>query len=79
MNLIGIALAVVLAALGLRWLLAQRPKRRERAQIKALLIECDGDQDLVERLIFAEIEREDGIAYGEAARRARNRLKRDRR
>jgi hypothetical protein len=79
MNLIGIALAVVLAALAVRSLIAQRPKRRERAQIKALLVECDGDQDLVERLIFAEMERDDDIAYGEAARRARNRLKRDRR
>lgn len=79
MNVIGIALAVVLGALGLRWLSAQSPKRHERAQIKALLIECDGDQDLVERLIFAEMEREEDIAYGEAARRARNRLKRDRR
>jgi hypothetical protein len=79
MNVIGIALAVVLGALGLRWLSAQRPKRRERAQIKALLQECGGNQDLVERLIFAETEREEGIGFGEAARRARNRLKRDRR
>ena len=38
MNVIGIALAVVLGALGLRWLSTQRPKRRERAQIKALMV-----------------------------------------
>jgi|1185.fasta_scaffold582507_2 hypothetical protein len=79
MNAIGMALAAVLGVLGVRWLLQQRPKRRERAQVKALMLECDGDQELVERLIFSEMDRDEGIDFAEAVRRARNKLRRDRR
>jgi hypothetical protein len=79
MKLLGIILIAVLATLALRWLLTQRPKERQRAQIKALMRECDADQELAERLLYAEKDREDGIPFGEAARRARQRLRRDRR
>lgn len=79
MDVLGLILVAVLLALGARWFLARRPKRRERAEIRRLLIDCDGDQDLVERLIFAEMQRQEGIGFAEAARRARNRLRRDRR
>ena len=79
MDLLGILLVVVLLVLGGRYFHRRRPKQRERRQIKALLLACDGDQELVERLIFAEMEREDGIGFAEAARRARHRLSRDRR
>jgi len=78
-NVIGLILVFVLCVLGARYLYQHSPKQRERRQIKALMLACDGDQELVERLIFAEMEREEGIGYGEAARRARNRLARDRR
>jgi hypothetical protein len=78
-RLIGYILLAVLALLALRWLLARRPKVRERTQIKALLRACDDDQAMAERLIFAEMERDPDISFGEAARRARWRLTRDRR
>jgi hypothetical protein len=78
-DLLGVALVVVLIVLAGRYLYQRSPKQRERRQIKALLIACDGDQDLAERLMFAEMEREDGIAFAEAARRAQKRLARDRR
>ncbi|MGD8861935.1 MAG: hypothetical protein PVI30_18130 [Myxococcales bacterium] len=79
MDVLGIALLIVLLVVGVRWLYKQSPKQRERSEIKALLQECDGDQELVERLIFAEMRRQEGISFTEAARRARRRLKRDRR
>ena len=79
MSILGLALLAVLAVFAVRWLLAQRPARKERDQIRALMLECDGDQELVERLIFAEMQRHEGIGFGEAARRARRRMNRDRR
>ncbi len=78
-NAIGIVLLLVLLALGGRYLYQQSPKRRERRRIKALLLACDGDQELCERLIFAEMERDASLGFGQAAQRARERLARDRR
>ena len=79
MNLIGIALVLVLLLLGARYLHQHSPKQLQRRRIKSLYIACGGDQDLVERLIFAETERAPDVDLGEAARRARERLIRDRR
>ena len=78
-DLIGIALVAVLLVFGGRYLYQRSPKQRERRQIKSLMIDCDGDQELAERLIFAEMERQEGLSFAEAARRARNRLRHDRR
>ena len=79
MRVMGMALLLVLVVLGGRWLYERRPARRERREIKELLLLCDGDQDLVERLVFRELERAEGLSMEQAARRARRRLARDRR
>lgn len=79
MDVLGVIVVAVLLALGVRWLIARSPKRRERAQLARLLADCDVDRDVMERLVFAEMQRDEGIGFGEAARRARNRLRRDRR
>lgn len=49
-----------------------------RAEARALVHDCHGDQELAERLIFAEIERDESLTISAAARAARDRLKRDR-
>lgn len=78
-DVLGIILVLVLVALAARYLYRRSPKQRERREIKALLLACRGDQELAERLIFAEMERQQDIGFGEAALRARRRLQRDRR
>jgi hypothetical protein len=81
MDVFGVVLLVVvvlLVAVG-GYLYRRRPKQRERRQINALLIACQGDQALAERLMFAEMQRDEHISYAEAARRALARLTRDRR
>jgi phage terminase small subunit len=55
------------------------PKQLRRKQIAALRRACGGDQELVERLIFGELQRNPKLDYAEAARRALERLARDRR
>jgi hypothetical protein len=77
-QIVAVIVLAVLFALGVRHLYNQRPSQKRRRQIQALLQECNGDQDLVERLIFVEMQRDEAIDYAEAARRARSRLKRDR-
>jgi hypothetical protein len=78
-DVLGIILVLVLVALAGRYLYRRSPKQRERRAIKALMLACGGDQELAERLIFAEMERQQDIGFGEAALRARRRLSRDRR
>jgi hypothetical protein len=78
MDVVGVVLLVLLVAVG-GYLYRRRPMQRERRQIKALSIACHGDQALAERLMFAELQRAEGISYAEAARRALARLTRDRR
>jgi hypothetical protein len=77
-HILGLIVLAVLFALGVRHLYNQRPSEQRRRQIKSLLQECNGDQELAERLIFVEMQRDESIDYAEAARRARSRLKRDR-
>lgn len=79
MSVLGLILVGVLGVVIARWLWSRRPKSRERAELTALMRAVDGDQELVERLIFAEMEREEGLSFTQAARRARVRLERDRR
>ena len=74
MDILGLILLVVLLVVGGRWLWSRQPKKVERSHIKALMMQCHGDQDLVERLIFAEMERTPHISMGEASVRARKRL-----
>ena len=76
-TLAGLAVAAVL--LGIAVAISRRPTRRRKRALKALLEACHGEQDLAERLVLSEMERDDGIGYAEAARRARVRLQRDRR
>ena len=75
----GVAVVVVLLLVAARWLFERQPQRRERNQIKDLLLLCDGDEALVERLIFRELERDGSLSMGQAARLAARRLSRDRR
>jgi Na+-transporting methylmalonyl-CoA/oxaloacetate decarboxylase gamma subunit len=76
--LVLIVLVVLIVAIG-GYLYRRRPKQRERKQIKALVIACRGDQALAERLMFAEMQRTEGISYADAARSALASLARDRR
>ena len=78
LSVVGLCLVLVLAVVGYRQLDKRRPKQRQRAAIKALLQECHGDQELCERLLFAELERAPQLDYTQAAVRARKRLMRDR-
>jgi len=75
----GLAVLAVLAVFAYRFIDGRRPKKRERRELTELMQACDGDQDLAERLIYAEMEHQEGLSYAEAARRARARLARDRR
>jgi len=77
MGPLGLILIVAIAGLGI-YLYRRAPRQRVRKQVRALLLACRGDQELVERLIFAELQRAD-VSYDEAARRALARLIRDRR
>jgi len=77
-QLLGTLVSLLLLGLAGRYFWMRRPRARQRAQIQALRREAGGDQDLVERLIYAELEREPELSYEAAARRARERLKRDR-
>jgi hypothetical protein len=79
MDVMGLALLAVLVVLGGRWLYERQPARRERNQIKELMLLCDGDEELVQRLVFRELEREPELSMGQAARLAARRLRRDRR
>lgn len=77
MNVLGFVLAAVLLALLGHFLYKRLPKQRQRREIRALLLRCAGDQSLVERLIFAEMQRDESLDFADAARRARLRLERD--
>ena len=79
MDLMGLAIVVVLVIFAYRYIDGRRPKKRERRELTELMEDCNGDQDLVERLIFAEMENHPNMDFKEAARRARARLSRDRR
>lgn len=68
-----------LVVVAVRKLHARSPEQRTRRQIQALKLACNGDQELVERLIFAELQKSPGIDYGEAAGRALANVRRDRR
>ncbi len=79
----GFALVAAMLVMGARWLLpklqARTPKGRERAAFRALLKACYGDDRQAQRLIFGEMERDPSLGFGQAAKRARRRLERDRR
>jgi hypothetical protein len=77
MNVLAVVLVVALLAFLATRLRERSPKRLERKQIRALRLACKGDQDLVERLLFAELQRSGDISYAEAASRALARLIRD--
>jgi len=83
MDVMGIVVGIVVLVVAARWLyprfVAQTPKGRERAQLRALLQSCHGDEQLVERLIFAEMQHDQDLSFEQAARLANRRLKRDRR
>lgn len=83
MNLVGLALAAALLVVVGRWLyrilLSRTPKARERAELRALMLLCHGDDRLAQRLISSELERKPGLNYEQAARMCRRRLERDRR
>jgi hypothetical protein len=49
------------------------------SEVRRLTRACRGDRELVERLIFAEMQRDPSISMSVAAMRARRRLARDRR
>ena len=79
MSVLGIALAIVLAIVAARYALGKAPARRRKNALRALLEACHGDQDLAERLVMSEMDRDEHIGFAEAAKRARARLRRDRR
>jgi hypothetical protein len=56
----------------------RRPSRVD-SEVRRLRRACRGDRELVERLIFAEMQRDSRISMSVAAMRARRRLARDRR
>jgi hypothetical protein len=72
-----IGLCVVLA-LGAYFAL-QRSARLGDSEVRRLRRACRGDRELVERLIFAEMQRDASISMSIAAMRARRKLARDRR
>lgn len=75
---LGLLVLVVIAVVVQR--IHQRsPRQRTRRLIRELKLACHGDQDLVERLIFAELQQSPSIDYAEATRRALARVERDRR
>lgn len=82
MSILGLVLVAVLVIVGGRWayqrLEAQKPKQRERRELRELLLECNGDDHLAQRLIFLEMQRDADLSFEQAAKRARTRLKRDR-
>jgi len=78
MDLMGLAIVGVLVVFAYRYIDGRRPKKRERRALGELMEDCNGDQELVERLIFAEMEHHPEMNFSEAARRARARLARDR-
>lgn len=82
MSILGLVLVAVLVIVGGRWLHQrlerQKPKNRERAELRELLLECNGDDHLAQRLIFLEMQRDGDLNFEQAAKRARHRLKRDR-
>lgn len=71
---------VVLAVLGAAAyaFLRRRKTGGPRSEARALIEDCNGDQELAERLIFAEMQRDDAMTLSAAVRAARQRLKRDR-
>lgn len=79
----GLAVIVAVVVVAARWLyprlVSRTPKGRERAQLRALLQTCHGDEQLAERLIFAEMQQDERLSFEQAARRANKRLRRDRR
>ena len=78
MSVLGLVLLAVLGVLGGRYLWTQRPAAKRKRHMTALLEACHRDQELAERLIMAELESTPDLDFGEAARRARARLIRDR-
>lgn len=78
MNPLALVLIAVLLGLAGIHLYRRFGRKRKRSEIKALLEDCNGDQDLVERLIFAEMQRDESLTIHAAARAARVRLQRDR-
>lgn len=79
MSTMAAALAFVLAVAAVRWLLRQRPSAQRHAALKTLLQYCDGDDELASRLVIRETERDEDLSLAQAANRATDRLKRDRR
>jgi len=78
MDVLGIILVAVLLAIGARALYAQRSKSPTRKHMRELIRACHNDAAMAERLVFAEMNRQPGLDIGEAARRARQRLLRER-
>lgn len=78
MNVLGLLLAAVLLFLGGRYFYGRYRQGRMRRAVHALRAQCGGDQALVERLIFAEMQKDESLDITSAARRARLRLERDR-
>jgi hypothetical protein len=71
---------VLCAALGsVVYFVFQRGANKADNEVRRLTRDCGGDRELVERLIFAEMQRDSSISMSVAASRARRRLARDRR
>lgn len=75
--LVPLAVAAVIAAAGYAYLRRRKP-RGPRSEARALIEDCNGDQEVAERLIFAEMQRDENMTLSAAVRAARVRLKRDR-
>ena len=78
MDATGWIFLFVVLALG-AYFAFQRRVRSEGNEVRQLTRACRGDRELVERLIFAEMQRDPSISISAAADRARRRLARDRR
>lgn len=79
MTLIALVAALALGATLWRLLPRWLGKRDRRRAVQELLHLCEGDQDLVERLLWQEMQQTPDIDYATAARRAAARLRKDRR
>lgn len=73
------ALVAVAGLVTIAWWTRRRSKRQRLDHVRALRLACKDDQELVERLMFAELQRDEQLDYAQAARRALLRLGRDRR
>lgn len=79
MSVLGIILVLVLLAALVRILARRRPRAKRKAAIRDLLLYCEGDQELAERLMWNEMNAAPEIDFTTAARRAIQRLRRDQR